>query len=225
MLNKYITHKQAVDHLLLHGSLNEDFGLLYGQMGCVIALFEYGRSSSDTIITRLAQEMMKSLLEKLDESLPYGLAYGYAGIAWGICYLQYRAFIDENLSDLLEDIDAKVKELDISRVIDTELECGLEGLLHYVLIRTLLQPSFLAEDAKYMNDWDERLSQRYASGIDISDIELRYWEWRKSNSKLSYNPQEFLDIWINTKQESPSEFSKLSLGIKDGIAGLLFQKG
>ena len=76
-----------------------------------------------------------------------------------------------------------------------------------------------------MNDWDERLSQRYASGIDISDIELRYWEWRKSNSKLSYNPQEFLAIWINTKQESPSEFSKLSLGIKDGIAGLLFQKG
>lgn len=222
--NKHDTPIQPVDYLLLYSDLNEDLSLFYGQMGVIIALFEFGRIKSDLVATRSAQEMLASLLKQLDESLPYGLACGYAGIAWGVCYLQHRSFIDVDLSDILEDIDAKVKELDISRIIDPSLEAGLEGLLHYVLIRTLLQPSFLVEDAEYMNAWDSRLSQRYNSGTSTSEIERNYMTWRKCNSELSYKPQEHLSLWINARLESSSEFFECPLGIRDGIAGLLLRE-
>ena len=103
---------EMADYLLLHGGLLSDLGLFHGQMGVVLALFHYGRGNDEQVVIDIAQELLQDLLDSIDDSLLSCLDSGYAGLAWGLSYLQWASFIDVDLSDLLEEVDNKIKETD-----------------------------------------------------------------------------------------------------------------
>ena len=217
--------KEMADYLLLNGGLVSNLGLFYGQMGVTLALFHYGRGNDEQVVTDIAQELLEDLLNSVDDSLLSGLDSGYAGLAWGLCYLQWASFIDVDLSDLLEEVDNKIKETDITRISDLSLEKGLIGLLHYVLFRSLVQPSFASKDPVYMASWGERMS-RDRDNIRRVNPSGSEWigEYLDTSAPLDYSPRIVLQQWLPTECLGSSFDPKgLPIGLRQGIAGQLLK--
>lgn len=216
---------EMADYLLLHGGLLSDLGLFHGQMGVVLALFHYGRGNDEQVVIDIAQELLQDLLDSIDDSLLSCLDSGYAGLAWGLSYLQWASFIDVDLSDLLEEVDNKIKETDITRISDLSLEKGLIGLLHYVLFRSLVQPSFASKDPVYMASWKERMSR---DRDNIMRVNLSGSEWLGEHLDISapfdYSPRLVLQQWLPTECLGSSFDPKgLLIGLRHGIAGQLLK--
>lgn len=210
-----------VHHLILYGGLIDDYSLFYGQAGIAISLFEYSKRVADSKTGQWAEEILEDTLGALDNSLPYGLATGYAGIAWCICYLKWSSAIQVELPTFLEEIDRKIKEIDITRLCDLGLDAGLEGFLHYLLMRILLEPSFLLTDSLYLKAWDDCLALPRLEDSSLSELRVCYFEWRNTG-KVSYDPKKHLKSWIEEPQYATTRLDDLPLGLKNGISGILF---
>ena len=216
---------EMADHLLLYGGLLSDLGLFHGQMGVILALFHHGRGNDEQVVIDIAQELLQDLLDSIDDSLLSCLDSGYAGLAWGLCYLQWASFIDVDLSDLLEEVDNKIKETDITRISDLSLEKGLVGILHYVLFLSLVQPSFASKDPAYMASWKERMSR---DRDNIRRVNPSGSEWIGEHldisAPLDYSPRLVLQQWLPTECLGSSFDPKgLPIGLRQGIAGQLLK--
>lgn len=219
------TLTEMADHLLLYGGLLSDLGLFHGQMGVILALFHHGRENNEQVVIDIAQELLQDLLYSIDDSLLSCLDSGYAGLAWGLCYLQWTSFIDVDLSDLLEEVDNKIKETDITRISDLSLEKGLIGLLHYVLFRLLVQPSFASKDPIYMASWKERMSK---DKDNIREVDPSVSEWVDELLDISvpidYSPHLVLQQWLPAECLGSSfDPQGLLIGLRQGIAGQLLK--
>ena len=215
--------KEMADYLLLNGGLVSNLGLFYGQMGVTLALFHYGRGNDEQVVTDIAQELLEDLLNSVDDSLLSGLDSGYAGLAWGLCYLQWASFIDVDLSDLLKEVDNKIKDTDITRISNLSLESGLIGFLHYVLIRSLVQPSFAIKDPIYIASWKKRLHQDGVRDVHPS-ITALIGKGRDVLAPIDYNPRLVLQQWLPTEcLDSTFDPKGLPIGLRQGIAGHLLK--
>jgi hypothetical protein len=132
-------------------------GLYHGKMGIVLFFAHYARYTGNMIYDDFAGELLDDILEELSEDLPINFEFGLCGIGWAVEYLIQNRFMEGNSNEILFEIDKKVMERNLLRVMDKSVQTGLAGISYYIdkrLHSSHYNQSKLPFDAKYLNDWD-----------------------------------------------------------------------
>lgn len=144
--------EQTARHFLFFGSYLRDIGLFNGKMGLMIFLFHYARHSNRNLYEDFAMELFEEICRDISIYTPIGLKNGLCGIGWGILYLSQNGFIEDNINEILEEIDERIMEYDLSRIKDMSLERGFSGMALYLSER-LKDPSS-PYDMEYRKGFD-----------------------------------------------------------------------
>lgn len=123
--------------LMLHGSFNNNLGLLNGKMGIIIFFYHLSKYTGKKIFGDFAGEMIDEIYTEIHDHYPSNFENGLSGIAWGIEYLIQEKFVEADSNEVLEDLDKMIFEWDVRKVSDFSLETGLGGIVHYVIARCI----------------------------------------------------------------------------------------
>ena len=123
---------QTARHFLFFGSYLRHIGLFNGKMGLIIFLFHYARHSGNSLYEDFAMELFEEINRDISAETPIGLGNGLCGIGWGILYLSQNGFIENNTNEILEEMDERIMEYDLTRMKDLSLENGFQGMALYL---------------------------------------------------------------------------------------------
>lgn len=204
----FTKEEKMLNHLILHANdVPNAIGLLDGKMGIALVLAHYARCSRKKNIEHAADFLVENVMNQLTTTVSIDFANGLSGIGWGIEYLIQNNYMKGCGADILQDIDERIMQFDVTRFKDWSLEKGLLGILHYVLYH--LQGANKSElrvfDKPYLASWlsilkdNEDLHKLLQKGLDKEK------DFYKS------------DLHIFIKQQSRVDTKKLSLG--NGLAG------
>ena len=204
----FTKEEKMLNHLILHANdVPNAIGLLDGKMGIALVLAHYARCSRKKKIEHSADILVENVMNQLTTTVSIDFANGLSGIGWGIEYLIQNNYMKGCGADILQDLDERIMQVDVTRIKDWSLEKGLLGILHYVLYH--LQGANKSElrvfDKPYLASWlsilkdNEDLHKLLQKGLDKEK------DFYKS------------DLHIFIKQQSRVDTKKLSLG--KGLAG------
>lgn len=204
----FTKEEKMLNHLILHANdVPNAIGLLDGKMGIALVLAHYARCSRKKKIEHAADFLVENVMNQLTTTVSIDFANGLSGIGWGIEYLIQNNYMKSCGADILQDLDERIMQVDVTRIKDWSLEKGLLGILHYVLYH--LQGANKSElrvfDKPYLASWlsilkdNEDLHKLLQKGLDKEK------DFYKS------------DLHIFIKQQSRVDTKKLSLG--NGLAG------
>lgn len=204
----FTKEEKMLNHLILHANdVPNAIGLLDGKMGIALVLAHYARYSRKKEIEHAADFLVENVMNQLTTTVSIDFANGLSGIGWGIEYLIQNNYMKGCGADILQDLDERIMQVDVTRIKDWSLEKGLLGILHYVLYH--LQGANKSElrvfDKPYLASWlsilkdNEDLHKLLQKGLDKEK------DFYKS------------DLHIFIKQQSRVDTKKLSLG--NGLAG------
>ena len=204
----FTKEEKMLNHLILHANdVPNAIGLLDGKMGIALVLAHYARCSRKKKIEHAADFLVENVMNQLTTTVSIDFANGLSGIGWGIEYLIQNNYMKGCGADILQDLDERIMQVDVTRIKDWSLEKGLLGILHYVLYH--LQGANKSElrvfDKPYLASWlsilkdNEDLHKLLQKGLDKEK------DFYKS------------DLHIFIKQQSRVDTKKLSLG--KGLAG------
>lgn len=204
----FTKEEKMLNRLILHANdVPSAIGLLEGKMGIALVLAHYARCRRKKKIERAADFLIGSVMDQLTTTVSIDFANGLSGIGWGIEYLIQNNYMKGCGADILQNIDERIMQFDVTRIKDWSLGQGFLGILHYVLYH--LQGANKSEstvfDDSYLESWKSILV----------DKELLYNQLQKGLHKEVdfYKP----DLRMFIKQQSRVDANKLSL--KEGIAG------
>ena len=204
----FTKEEKMLNHLILHANdVPNAIGLLDGKMGIALVLAHYARCNRKKKIEHAADFLVENVMNQLTTTVSIDFANGLSGIGWGIEYLIQNNYMKGCGADILQDLDERIMQVDVTRIKDWSLEKGLLGILHYVLYH--LQGANKSElrvfDKPYLASWlsilkdNEDLHKLLQKGLDKEK------DFYKS------------DLHIFIKQQSRVDTKKLSLG--NGLAG------
>ena len=169
-----------------------------------------------------------------------GLLYGKLGIAISLFDYAKRSgntlfgdFGEELIDGILDDvghtvcaeIDKRMERICVHRMHDLSLETGLEGLLHYILIRTkgacmkgqygIFSSDFMEDMSVAINNTGDKTEQP-ASLAHLADS---FNAFHMAGKEISYHP----DVRLYIKAKAFSEnVSTARVGLRNGLAGWLY---
>ncbi|CAK7038704.1 MAG: hypothetical protein PEPC_01650 [Peptostreptococcus russellii] len=202
---------ELINKLILKSKFIPELGLFTGKIGITITLFELFKKYHNRVFEELGLELIANTFDELTNKYSYDISFGYglSGIGWGIEYLIYHGFFDNSDLDICSDIDNRVYEYDPRRISDFTIETGLEGLIHYIVIR------FNNIDPLYKKELYQKIisstNTHTISNYGIYKVFLDYYETNKTGYKP--NIYEFISKNINNKE----------FGIENGISGTILK--
>ena len=199
--------EQAVHQLILKAYALKEPGLFFGKMGVAIACFDYGKRSGNQVITDLGDDLIDGILEEVDYRTHWNFATGLCGIAWGIEYLMQHKYVQCNSNAVCGDLDKSVESVCIHRMEDLSIDTGIEGLLHYVLMR--IKGSLLQNNVIHSQNVPDSLKQLIEEFIFF----------RKTGKIKSYSP--IISDFIKSEAFA-QEIKSAKTGLKNGLAGWLY---
>lgn len=206
--------------LMLHGSFNNNLGLMNGKMGIIIFFYHLSKYTGNKIFGDFAGEMIDEIYKEIHNHYPSNFENGLSGIAWGMEYLIQEKFVEADSNEVLEDLDKIIFEWDVRKVSDFSLETGLGGIAHYIIARCIGKPKediIIPED--YISDLIMSLERnKNERDIQITVLLKRILKGEQINlndtllinliSKVKFNPSK---IFIDSRP--------LSIG-SNGYAGI-----
>lgn len=205
--------QRLIHRLIMQGPFLQDIGLLHGKMGIALFFFEYGKYTNCSVYTDVGEELLDDIWGQVHDELPYGFGSGLAGIGWSIEYLLQHHFIEGNGNEVCEEIDQRIMQINLTRLKDTSLETGLEGLFFYCSARMQgaeKQNNPSPFDAAYLKDL-----AHVNTCLAINGLSAFYRRYPISISSL-------LDT--NLIEIDENSYLTAALGLKEGIAGFLFKQ-
>lgn len=171
----FTKEEKMLNHLILHANdVPNAIGLLDGKMGIALVLAHYARYSRKKEIEHAADFLVENVMNQLTTTVSIDFANGLSGIGWGIEYLIQNNYMKGCGADILQDLDERIMQVDVTRIKDWSLEKGLLGILHYVLYH--LQGANKSElrvfDKPYLASWlsilkdNEDLHKLLQKGLD-----------------------------------------------------------
>lgn len=197
---------ELINMLILRSKFSPDLGLFAGKTGIALTFFELFKKYHNRIFEELGFELIENIFEELSNKYCYDISFGYGltGIGWGIEYLINQGDIDKSGIDICSDIDNRVYEYDPRRISDFTIETGLEGLLHYIVLR------FYSIDYLYKKDLYQKIisskEKNLISNDGIYKVFLDYYE----TNNINHIPNIYEFVENNLKDNE--------LGIKNGIS-------
>lgn len=226
-MEKEITFKQdgeILHRLFLNSYLLKDPGLLFGKLGIAIACLDYGKRNCNKVVSDFGDELSNGILNNVDYLTNFDFATGLAGIGWGIEYIIQQMNIDCCSNIICKDLDKQIENISLCRMKDYSLDSGLEGILHYVLMRikgALMQNCNVPFSSEFLDDLSACLCPDNLTRMPLSLITLAkvFENFRKDGKNVSYQPD--IHSFIEGKVFS-EEISTARLGLKKGLAGWLY---
>lgn len=206
----FTKEEKILNRLILHANdVPSAIGLLDGKMGIALVLAHYARCSRKKKVEHAADFLVESVMDQLTKTVSIDFANGLSGIGWGIEYLIQNNYMKGYGADILQNLDERIMQFDVTRIKDWSLEKGLLGILHYVLyhLQGANKSGSTVFDDSYLASWKSVLE----------DKKLLYNQLQKGLHKEVdfYKP----DLRMFIKQQSRVDAKKLSL--KEGLAGRL----
>lgn len=133
--DKNIQLRFISDHLIVHSSGLNNLGLYHGKMGIVLFFAHYARYVDNLVYQEYAGDLLDEIFEDIHAGITLDFENGLSGIGWGLLYLLKNHFMEGDPDDVLFDIDQRMMEINLSRVVDKSVERGLGGYLSYLLER------------------------------------------------------------------------------------------
>lgn len=211
--------------LILKSSYLSDIGLFEGKMGVAIAFANMSIFANNNIYYDCMSDVLDDVLENIHKGLNYGFKSGLSGVGWGIEYLIQHEFVDGDSSEICEEIDNRIMEIDPKRILDQSMEEGFEGLLHYIVYHlqgAIMQNSELPFDRAYLLDVyaacrdfkKSEISNSFALLIDnfISFIET------KKYFNYTIEPICFVSHVLKIDK---NQLASYPLGLRNGLSGEL----
>ena len=159
-VKKFTSEERLLNHLVLHANDTPTaIGLLNGQMGIALVLAHYARMRQCKQIEKISDFLLEHIITMMAKTSPVNFANGLCGIGWGIEYLIQNGYMKGCGADILQDVDAKIMELDVRRLQDLSIDTGLEGMLHYVLahLQGANKAGCSVFDKEYLETWKVRM--------------------------------------------------------------------
>jgi hypothetical protein len=245
-MNKNKLLQKIANTLYLTSQCVTSFGLLNGRMGIIIFLYQYSRYSKDLQYSDLADSMLDSIIEKVNEKTALSFSEGLSGIAWGINYLIHEKFVDAD-DDILDEADELIRKKgkdNLSDDLNSEIPLFSKGL--YFASRNLKEDmleslqeleSFILSNpiislpSLYLKSVDYFLSQMLNFEIVQercislkksipSNNNYRYWDkllYKSPDLKIPEMDEEFLSVQIDNIIK---DIHYNRLGLNSGLAGL-----
>lgn len=208
--------ERIVCHQLLNISFDSDLGICKGRMGCVLFLYHYSRKMNNKVFAQMSDELLEELCENITVDINWYFSNGLAGIGWGIEYLAWNKFIEGDTNEILYDIDKKIMEYDVCRMVDTTFEKGVEGLFWYLLSRLISQYKMGQPfDSVYLNN----IRDVCANMKKISENQSVYLLNRFFEGKEIIYP--YLDLLYRIIDSPKAESSGDDLTWQNGLRQLL----
>ena len=130
----FTKEEKMLNRLILHANdVPSAIGLLDGKMGIALVLAHYARCRGKKKLEHAADFLVESVMNQLTKTVSIDFANGLSGIGWGIEYLIQNNYMKGCGADILQNIDERIMQFDVTRFKDWSLEKGLLGILHYVL--------------------------------------------------------------------------------------------
>lgn len=227
---------KMVEQLILRCSDAIDNSLYYGKMGVLICLYEYARYTNKRIYAELADILLEEVIEELDCDMSVSFASGLCGIGWGIGYSIGCGYIVGNADEVLEAIDGKIMEVNVSKIEDCSIKTGLGGIAYYVWQRmtsdTRTKYSNFPFDMDFLHSWMVRLPL-CMSMSDLSVEEEKIFNnlqqvlYRIPRiAKVSAAFPTFIFAGNNFKTDAAeaSDLRFLPVGLGNGIAGIILKE-
>lgn len=99
--------------------------------------------------------LVDSVMDQLTTTVSIDFANGLSGIGWGIEYLIQNNYMKGCGADILQNLDERIMQFDVTRFKDWSLEKGLLGILHYVLyhLQGANKSGSSVFDDSYLDSW------------------------------------------------------------------------
>ena len=220
------TDKEKVFHQLFLRAYSVKLpGLLYGRLGISISLFDYAKRSGNSLFSDFGGELIDGILDDVGCKTGFDFATGLPGIAWGIEYLVQRGFVECDTNTVCAEIDKRMERICVHRMHDLSLETGLEGLLHYILIRMkgaclqgkdeIFTSDFMEDMSMAINNTGDKTGQSASLARLTDSFNAFYLEGKE----ISYDPDARLYIKAKAFSENAST---ARIGLRNGLAGWLY---
>lgn len=222
---------KLVDYLIINNVNLMNNGLYHGKMGIVICLCEYARHKNDDIYLDLAGDLLDEIVSEIDMHVPINYENGLCGIGWGIEYLIRQKYMSGNSNEIFEELDARVMQIDITRMMDFSVETGLGGIALYVIARITAMDktaSNIPFDLKYLERWTQLLPIGLSKGeypnavLEIFVKLLNLLQALPDIRKEQMNFPSFIYLG-DLKILSYTPLSFIPKGLDGGIAGMVLQ--
>lgn len=105
---------KSADILCDYGCFVESPGLLNGRMGIALYLYRCARSLQEDKYELYADDLLDGVLNDLHIGMQMDMHTGLAGIGIGLEYLMKNKFISVETTDLLDEVDALVRDAQLS---------------------------------------------------------------------------------------------------------------
>ena len=130
-------HNKLVEDLIGNKLSLKNNGLLYGRMGLIVFLFNFGRIHKDLFCENMANHLLDSVIGKIDINSPLDYADGLSGIGTAIEYLLQNDFVKGNRDEIFEEFDQLFdRVITASLPDDLSFEQGIGGWIRYLKFRT-----------------------------------------------------------------------------------------
>ena len=169
--NKNIVLHQIANHLIINSSFLMDLSLYHGKMGIVLFFYNYAQYTGNPVYEEFAGELLDEIFEEVHDNIGIDFENGLSGIGWGILYLLKNNFIVGSPDDILEDIDKKILEVNLLKIIDLSLERGLAGIVTYLTNRLSVQYEKSCFYTDFISDLQKLVAdERLNIGFDLCSI-------------------------------------------------------
>lgn len=213
--------------LILKSRFISDLGLFNGKTGIAITFAHLYEYTNNDVYYECMSELLDDVLEHTYRGLGLGFASGFSGLGWGIEYLIQKQFVEGNSFEICEEIDRKIMETNVRRIVDLSIENGLEGLLHYVLIHLSGRnrtADLLPFDEMYLYDLYITVQALVLKKqpFSLSQLIYLYINWFDGKTILDYslNIMQFVD----SATIDQTLLYRNQLGLRDGLSGLLLKQ-
>jgi len=219
----FTIEEEITHHLMLQAVFHKRNGLLYGKLGISLAFFEWGCNCNNPIYTDFAKELKNRVYKKIEDQTPIDFATGLSGVGWGLEYIAQKQFTDNISNEIFCAIDQKIMMLNMKRITDFSLENGLEGFLHYILIRiknSVIRKTANPFDESFLTDIYCKL-QSLEEDIISNSLKQAFISYMDTDL-LVYNPN--VDMFTtNIEIKTIDDILSAKLGLADGLAGRLIR--
>lgn len=225
-VNHFSIEESLIHHLIIKTTTMNQFGLFNGKTGIAIAFFNYGKYVRNAVYTEYADNLIDGLFAKIEKRIGNSFATGFSGIGWGIEYLVQNNFVVCEVEQTCKDIDEIVMTTDMRRMDELSLEYGLEGFLHFIMIRLAgakKRNESRPFDDTYLKDTRRKLLSlpKKIISSDLFNLKQLFINYLNSDSPI-YEPP----VSTFTKQlclENEQDILSAKPGLADGLAGKLLQ--
>lgn len=223
---------KLMEYLIINNVNVINNGLYHGKIGLTICLCKYARYLNDDIYLDLAGELLDEIFSEISIDMPINYENGICGIGWGVEYLIRQNYMLGDSDEILEEVDARVMQIDVNRVGDFSIETGLGGIALYIITRMTSKDrtkgNEIPFDLIYLENWGRMLpiwlSEKKCSK-SVLDIFAKLLSLLHGipyiNKELLCFPS-FISLG-NSKDLEGICLKLMPKGICDGIAGVAFK--